>query len=65
MTVDDSSPNSSQSELLKQQEENHRREIEREKMEKEKYQREIEEMRKKLSQLSPTPSSSSSLQVHF
>ena len=54
MTVDDSSPNSSQSELLKQQEESHRREIEREKMEKEKYQQKIKEMEKQLSQLSTT-----------
>jgi hypothetical protein len=53
--------------LPNEKEENYKKEIEREKMEKEKYQREIEEMRKKLSQLSPTPSSSSSstLQVNF
>jgi hypothetical protein len=53
------------SELSNEKEENYKKEIEREKMEKEKYQREIEEMRKKLSQLSPTPSSSSTLQVNF
>ncbi len=49
---DDSSSNSTQSELLKQQEESHRREIEREKMEKVKYQQKIKEMEKQLSQLS-------------
>ncbi len=34
-------------------------------MEKEKCQREIEEMQKQLSQLSPTPSTFSTLQVNF
>ena len=53
---DDSSSNSSQSELLKQQEDSYRKEIEREKMEKAKYQREIEEMRQKLSKLPTAPS---------
>jgi hypothetical protein len=52
-------------ELPTEREENYKREIEREKMEKEKCQREIEEMQKQLSQLSPTPSSSSTLQVNF
>ena len=49
--IDDSSPNSSQSELLKQQEENYRKEIEREKMLSEKYQRENEAMKNRLSKL--------------
>ncbi len=44
-----------------EKEDNYRREIEREIIEK--YQREIEEMRKNISQLSPTPSSSTSSQV--
>ena len=52
----DSSSNSSQSELLKQQEESHQREIEREKMEKAKYQREIEEMKQQFSKLPTAPS---------
>ena len=45
----------SQSELLKQQEESHRREIEQEKMLREKYQRELEEMKQKLSELTTLP----------
>ena len=53
---DDSSLNSSQSELLKQQEESHRKEIEREKMLREKYQRENEEMKNRLSKLTIAPS---------
>ena len=43
-------------------EENHRKEIERERMEKEKYQKKLEEMETKLSKLT-TPSFSSTLQV--
>jgi hypothetical protein len=54
--VEYSSPKSSPSELLKQQEENHRKEIEREKMLREKYQRENEEMKNRLSKLTTTPS---------
>ena len=54
--INDSSPKSSQSELLKQQEENHRKEIEREKMEKEKYRRENEAMKNRLSKLQTPPS---------
>ena len=46
----------SQSELLKQQEESLRREIEREKMEKAKYQRELEEMKEQFSKLPTAPS---------
>ena len=43
-------------------EENHRKEIERERMEKEKYQKKLEEMETKLSKLT-TASFSSTLQV--
>jgi hypothetical protein len=50
--TDDSSSNSFQSELLKQQEES-RREIEREKA---KHQRELEEMKQKMSKLTTAPS---------
>ena len=56
-TVLDVPSKNSEAELLKQMEEKHRKEIEREKKEKEKYQREIEEMRKQLSQLPIVPSS--------
>jgi hypothetical protein len=52
----DSSSNSSQSELQKQQEESLRREIEQEKMLREKFQRELEEMKQKFSKLPTTPS---------
>ena len=55
--ADDFVSKKSQSDLLKQMEEKHRKEIEREKMEKEKYQREIEEMKQKFSQLPIVPSS--------
>jgi hypothetical protein len=48
---DDSSSNSSQSELLKQQKESLRKEIEREKMEKEEYRRENEAIKNRLSEL--------------
>ncbi len=51
----------SQSELLKQQEESLRREIEQEKMLREKFQRELEEMKQKLSKLPTTPSQLTSL----
>ena len=52
----------SHTELLKKREETYQKEIEREKMEKEKYQRKIEEMEKKLSDL--TPNASSPFQVN-